>query len=93
MLSRLAAALYPLLFAAFPLLSLFEHNQSEIELGVLWVPLLVTLAATAGLYALLRLVFGDARAAALTALVVLAFFYLRPRRLRAGRCPAALLPV
>jgi hypothetical protein len=74
-LSRLAAALYPLAFAAFPLLSLFEHNQTEIELSVLWVPLLVTLAATAGLYVLLRLVFREARAAALTALVVLAFFY------------------
>ena len=75
MLSRLAAALYPLLFAAFPLLSLFEHNQSEIELSVLWVPLSVTVAATLGLYALLRLVFRDAKAAALTALVVFAFFY------------------
>jgi hypothetical protein len=74
-LSRFAAAFYPLLFAAFPLLSLFEHNQSELELSVLWVPLVVGIAATAGLYVILRLVFSDARAAALTALVVLAFFY------------------
>ena len=74
---RLASALYPLLFAAFPLLSLFEHNQSEIELAVLWVPLVVTVAAAAGLYALLWLVFrrNAAKAAALTALVVFAFFY------------------
>src|SRR5438094_3230381 len=76
-LRRLAPALYPLLFAAFPLLSLFEHNQSEIELAVLWVPLIVTVAAAAGLYALLCLVVrrDAAKAAALTALVVFAFFY------------------
>jgi hypothetical protein len=75
-LSRLAAALYPLLFAAFPLLSLFEHNQSEIELAVLWVPLVVTVAAAAGLYGLLWLVLRrEAKAAALTALVVFGFFY------------------
>jgi hypothetical protein len=75
-LSRLAAALYPLLFAAFPLLSLFEHNQTEIELAVLWVPLLVTLAATAALYGALWLALRrEAKAAALTALVVLVFFY------------------
>ena len=79
MLSRLAAALYPLLFAAFPLLSLFEHNQSEIEFAVLWVPLVVTVAATVTVYGLLWLVFRqDAKAAALTALVVLAFFHYGP---------------
>ena len=34
-------ALAILTATAFPLLSLFEHNQSEIELAVLWVPLVV----------------------------------------------------
>jgi hypothetical protein len=75
-LRRIAAALYPLLFAAFPLLSLFEHNQTDIELGLLWVPLVVAVAATTGLLAVLWLIFRrEAKAAALTTLVVLAFFY------------------
>jgi hypothetical protein len=75
-LRRFAPALYPLLFAAFPLLSLFEHNQSEIELAVLWAPLVVTVAAAALLYGVFWLIFRrEAKAGALTALVVFAFFY------------------
>jgi hypothetical protein len=76
LLGRLASVLYPILFAAFPLLSLFEHNQSEIELSVLWVPLTVTVAAAAALYGVLLLVLRqDAKAAPLTALVAVAVFY------------------
>src|SRR6266550_2081972 len=75
-LRRLAPALYPLLFAAFPLLSLFEHNQSEIELSVLWLPLVATTVAAVLLYGVFWLVSRrKAKAGALSALVVFAFFY------------------
>jgi len=76
LLGRLASVLYPILFAAFPLLSLFEHNQSEIELSVLWVPLTVTVAAAAALYGVLLLdLKQDGKAAAMAALVAVAVLY------------------
>ena len=38
---RVAPAVHPVLFATYPLLSLFAHNESEVELGVLWWELIV----------------------------------------------------
>jgi hypothetical protein len=75
--SRGLAALVPAaLFAAYPLLSLFEQNQTELPLSVIWSPLVVTIAATAALYGVLMLVFRSwTKAGALTALAVVAFFY------------------
>ena len=35
-LTRISSFLHPILSAAFPLLSLFEQNESEVELSVLW---------------------------------------------------------
>jgi hypothetical protein len=71
------AGLVPaVLFAAQPVLSLFQQNESELPLSVIWSPLAVTIAATAVLYGLLLLVFKSwTKAGALTALVVVAFFY------------------
>jgi hypothetical protein len=64
-----------MLFAAFPLLSLFADNQTEVELGVLWRPLVVCLACAAVLYALFLLIFkSGTKAAVLASLVVFAFF-------------------
>ncbi len=66
----------PLLLAAFPVVSLFEHNQSELPLGVLWGPLAISIAAGAALFAAFALVLKrSAKAAALASLVVVAFFY------------------
>jgi hypothetical protein len=72
-----AIALLPaLLFAAHPILALFEQNQSELALSVLWSPLAVTFAAAALLYGVLMLSFRSwTKAGALTALAVVAFFY------------------
>jgi hypothetical protein len=68
----------PVLLAAFPVLSLFEHNQSELGLGVLWGPLAVAVAAGAVLFAVFALVFKQGtKAAVLASLVVVAFFYYR----------------
>jgi hypothetical protein len=71
-----AALLTPILFAAFPLLSLFAQNQSELELSVLWWPLALCTAAAVALYGVfLLLTKRAAKAGALASLVVLAFFY------------------
>jgi hypothetical protein len=76
LLRRLAPGLVAILFAAFPLISLLEHNQTELELTVLWVPLAFTVAGAAAVFGLLLAVLKDgAKAGALTALVALALFY------------------
>jgi hypothetical protein len=75
-LGGVAALLPALLFAAHPVLTLFELNQSELPLSVIWSPLVVTFVATAMLYGVLMLTFRSwTKAGALTALAVLAFFY------------------
>jgi hypothetical protein len=72
----LAGVVPAILLAAHPLLSLFEQNQSELPLSVIWGPLAETTVAIVVLYALLLLVFRSwERAAALTALATLFFFY------------------
>jgi hypothetical protein len=72
----LAALVPAVLFAAYPLLSLFEQNQTDLPLSVIWSPLVVTIAATAALYGVLMVVFRCwTKAGALTALAVVAFFY------------------
>jgi hypothetical protein len=75
-LTRISSCLHPLLFAAFPLLSLFQQNESELELSVIWWPLAVCLVAAVVLYGVFILIVKrDAKAGALTSLVVVAFFY------------------
>jgi hypothetical protein len=76
LLRRLAPGLVAILFAAFPLISLLEHNQSELELNVLWVPLALTVAGAAVVFGLLLALLKDgAKAGALTALLAFALFY------------------
>jgi hypothetical protein len=78
--------LHPVLFAAFPLLSLFVHNQTEVELGALWRPLGICIAAGAALYGLFALILKrGAKAGALASLVVVAFFYFGTFSSRASR--------
>jgi hypothetical protein len=75
-LRRLAPALPPILLAAYPLLSLYEQNQSELPLGVIWSPLAVAVAATVALFGAFLLVFKlGTKAGVLASLVVVAFFY------------------
>jgi hypothetical protein len=76
LLRRFASVSHPILFAAFPLVSLFEHNQSEVELSLVWVPLALSVAVAVALYAIFLLVFKHAaKAGALAALVAFVFFY------------------
>jgi hypothetical protein len=73
---RIGSFLPPILFAAFPLLSLFAQNQSEVELSVLWLPLALCVVAGAALYGLFLLITKrSTKAGALASLVVIAFFY------------------
>jgi hypothetical protein len=75
-LKRLAPLVPPVLLAAYPLLSLFEQNETELPLRVVWSPLVVVAAVTAGLYGVLLIVLKQPmKAGALTALAVVAFFY------------------
>jgi hypothetical protein len=76
-LPQLSALIPAILFLAYPLLSLFEQNESELPLRVIWTPLAAATAVAAALFAVLWLVFRRAdKAGALTALTVIAFFYL-----------------
>jgi hypothetical protein len=73
---RPASVAHPLLFAVFPLLSLFAQNQTDIELNVLWWPLVLCLLAAAIVFAVC---FAATRepleAGALASVVVISFFY------------------
>jgi hypothetical protein len=74
--TRISSFINPILFAVFPLLSLFAQNETELELRVLWSPLVVCVIATAALYGVfLLIVKRGTKAGALASLVVVAFFY------------------
>jgi hypothetical protein len=73
---RVSPFLHPILFAVFPLLSLFEHNETEIELAVLWLPLGLCVAAGVGLAGLFTLIFKrSTKGGAVAALIIGFFFY------------------
>jgi len=71
--------LLPVLFAVFPLFSLFQQNETDIELGVLWPPLWLCIAGGAAVYGLLLAVFKrPAKASVLASFVVFWFLYYEP---------------
>ncbi|HMJ00197.1 MAG TPA: hypothetical protein VK488_10225 [Gaiellaceae bacterium] len=68
--------LSPILLAVYPVLSLFEHNQSEVDVQVLWRALALAAASGAALFVLFALAFRrGTKAGALASLAVIAFFY------------------
>jgi hypothetical protein len=72
----IGALLPALLLAAHPVLTLFEQNETELPLAVIWQPLGITFAVAAALYGVLMLVTRSwAKAGALTALAVVWFFF------------------
>ena len=78
-LRHVAWALLPVLLAIFPLLSLFQQNETDLELGVLWWPLGLCILGAAALYALLLgVVRQAAKASVLASLVVFWFLYYEP---------------
>jgi hypothetical protein len=75
-LNGIGALLPALLLAAHPPLTLFEENETELPLDVIWQPLGITFAVTAALYGVLVLVTKSwTKTGALTALAVGWFFY------------------
>ena len=73
---RLGLLAIPVLFAVFPLLSLFAQNETEVELPVLWWPVALCVLAGLGAFALALLAYRDAaKAAVLASVLVIAFFY------------------
>lgn len=73
---RLSPLAHPVLLAIFPVLSLFQHNQAEIALSLVWKPLALSAVAGAALFVIFRLVLKrDAQAGVVASLVVVAFFY------------------
>ena len=73
---RLGLLVIPVLFAVFPLLSLFAQNQTEVELRTLWWPLALCVIAGLGAFGLALLAYRDAaKAAVLASVLVIAFFY------------------
>lgn len=66
----------PLLFAIFPVLYLFQHNQTDLPLSVLWKPLAVSVAIGLTLFAISWIVFKPIlKASALASLLIIAIFY------------------
>ncbi len=77
-LTRIGSFLAPVLLAVFPVLSLFEQNQTDVVLSVIWFPLAVAVGSTAVVYGLLLLVTRSAtKAGALASLLVVGVFYFR----------------
>lgn len=79
LLRHLSWLLLPVLFAVFPLLSLFQQNETDVELRVLWWPLLLCVAGAALVFIIFLLAFrSPAKASVLASLVVLWFAYYEP---------------
>lgn len=75
-LRRVSPIVPPILLAVFPVISLFQHNQAEIDLKVLWGPLALAAASGTGLFLVFALLLKRGpKAGALASLVVVAFFY------------------
>lgn len=66
-----AVPIHPLLFAAYPVVRLYEQNVAEVEPGDLVLPFLVVLGGTALGMALLNLLMRDARRAAIVTSAIL----------------------
>ena len=66
---------YPLLFAAFPILFLYVHNISETSASQIWLPLVISLAATLVLWTVLSFILRSLSKAGLATAIFLVFFF------------------
>lgn len=70
------AIVLPILLAVFPILYLFQHNQTDLPPSVLWSPLAISAAIGAAIFAISWIVFKPAlKASLLASLLVVAIFY------------------
>jgi hypothetical protein len=67
--------LHPFLFALFPLLSFYAHNQQELRPRVLTIPLAATISLTALLWLCLSLIYRNKKRAAPIASIFLLLFF------------------
>ena len=67
--------IHPLLLAAYPVIALLAHNIEEVQLRVVWRPLLVSLALSSLLLVVLYLALRDWHKAGLAATIVLLLFF------------------
>ncbi len=80
-LKAVSPLLGPILLAAYPVVTLFQHNQSDIDLRVLWKNLALAAASAVILFVLLRLAFRrGAKAGVLTSLAVVCSSTTGPSR-------------
>ena len=70
---------YPLLFAIFPILFLYAHNISETSASQMWLPLVISVAATLVLWASLSLILRSLAKAGLATAIFLVFFFFYGR--------------
>jgi hypothetical protein len=71
--------LHPFLMGMFPVISLFAHNQSQLEPGAPWRSLAIVLGGTAIVFGLLRWLLGDwTRAGFITTYASVLFFVYIP---------------
>ena len=66
---------YPLLFAAFPILFLYVYNISETSVSQIWLPLVISVAATLVLWVVLSLILRSLSKAGLATAIFLVFFF------------------
>ena len=68
--------IYPLLFALFPALYLFQHNAEELKLGVVVEPLLFSVVLACALLLLLYPIYRSWERAGLVAMAGLVVFFV-----------------
>lgn len=66
---------YPLLLAAFPILFLYAYNINETSASQIWLPLVISVAASAVLWAVLSLILRSLAKAGLATAILLVFFF------------------
>ena len=66
---------HPLLLAAFPILFLYTYNINETSASHMWLPMIISVAATLVLWAILSLILRSLAKAAFATAIFLAFFF------------------
>jgi len=66
---------YPLLFAAFPILFLYAYNISEASVSQIWLPMIISVAVTLVLWAILSLILRSLAKAGFATVIFLALFF------------------
>jgi hypothetical protein len=66
---------YPLLFAAFPILFLYTYNIAETSLNQIWLPLIISVAATLVLWVILSLILRSLSKGGFATAIFLVLFF------------------